>query len=303
MKLESDKFVTKYMIYDWGQKIYDWNRTSISVIDDYHLIVIKNTSYIYINNESAKDRKPKIDNISYTKVNLKTERSKNSDGSVLIKVHESDIDDDAINVIEFANLTDTSVIETRIGVEAIKDGRGKLQFKAPGVDVLLPIKAIDFTGAGEGAYLSFKEILNKDSLLTTSKGVKKVFQFEIAIYDKDGKKIKDMHQFSNDSKAKISITLTDKELEGTDISKLSAFNYNEEAGTVENLGGVYDQQNKTFTFETPHFSKFILGESDVFKGILPQTGSSIDMNSLIALASLMIVTGLGLILRKKVKAE
>lgn len=303
MKLENDKLVTKYMIYGWGQNISDWNRSSISVIDDYHLIVLKNTSYIYINNESAKYRKPVPVDVSEATVDIKTERIKNSDGSVLIKVHESNIDSDAINVIEFANLMDASVIETRINVAAIRDGRGKLQFKGPGVEVLLPIRAIDFTGVGEGAYLSFKEVLNNDDVLTTSKGVKKVFQFEVAIYDKDGKKIKDIHQFSNENKAKVSITLTDKELEGIDISKLAAFNYNEEAGIVENLGGIYEKQSKTFTFVTPHFSKFILGEVDVFNGILPQTGSSNDIVSLMSLGAIMIITGFVLIARKKVKVK
>jgi len=73
-------------------------------------------------------------------------------------------------------------------------GSGKLQFKTSGIDLALPIGAIDYTILSEGEYLSFKQIINtNDPLATSIKAVNKVFNFEVSIYNKDGGKVKDIY--------------------------------------------------------------------------------------------------------------
>lgn len=310
-ELVNDKFVEKYAV-----PVY---QDMLSVVDENHLVAADYERYIYIRNTAPTPVEPNNGGNSETtqnqdttggstvtpdtKISVTPQVTQNN-GSAVVTVNGSTINRDATNVIAPALTSDTNSVETKIGVAVIKDGKGNLELKSGSSDVVLPIGAVDFTGAGDGAYLSVKQIVNTtDPILKAIKGVSKLFEFDAAIYDKNGNKIKDIHQFNGSYKAKVTLKLTADDIKGLDTTKLAAFYYNESTGKFENLGGSYDSTSKTFTLETPHFSKYVLGAADASGAILPQTGSVIDMTLVMGIALIMIAAGAVIVLKKEKTAN
>jgi hypothetical protein len=95
------------------------------------------------------------------------------------------------------------------------------------------------------------------------KGVGEVYDFSLALYNKTGTKIEDVHDFNGDTKVKITIKLTDEQMKNLNTSKLGALYYNESSKKWDYVGGKYDATTKTFSFETEHFSKYTIAEVSV----------------------------------------
>jgi uncharacterized repeat protein (TIGR02543 family) len=58
----------------------------------------------------------------------------------------------------------------------------------------------------------------------------------------------------------IDIVLTDEQIKDLDVTKLSAYYFNEELKKWEFVGGSYKSSTKTFHFVTKHFSKYTIAE-------------------------------------------
>lgn len=85
-----------------------------------------------------------------------------------------------------------------------------------------------------------------------------------------------IHNFNG--KVQVTIQLTVDDIKNIDVTKLSAYYYNDQTKEWENLGGIYDSDAMTFTFETDHFSEFaIMAQSDNTQN--PEDGNNDDNNS------------------------
>ncbi|WP_029169222.1 hypothetical protein [Clostridium cellulovorans] len=87
------------------------------------------------------------------------------------------------------------------------------------------------------------------------------------------------------------LNLSAEDIAAINTGKLAVFYYNESTQNFENLAGSYDSTSNTFTFETTHLSKFVIGEADSVGNVLPQFGTFIDTTVLIAFGLTMILGG------------
>lgn len=163
-----------------------------------------------------------------------------------------------------------------------------------GVNVNIPYSVIDASLLVEGSQvvLAVKEIAN-DPIVKNLKGVKKVYDFNLAVENGgDSVTISNMKS----GKVTVTITLTNDELKGLDKSKLSVFYYNETTNKFEIMPTTIDG-NKV-TFETTHFSKFVIAEK-AESGQLPQTGGY-DGNMILFMGLVLVVGGAIALKRRKV---
>jgi hypothetical protein len=215
--------------------------------------------------------------------------------SAKLTLDAAQVTKDAANEL-VPNLTaDIQTVEAKIDAAAINGGTGSLKMNASNVVIELPFKAVDYDGTAQNSYVSVKQsIIANDPALSGLKNIGKVFDFSLGTYKQDGTKIKDIHNFKT-GKAKITVKLSNDDLKNLDQSKLSAFYYNEDTKKWESIGGTFDKNTLTFTFETPHFSKYTIAQTI---DPLPQTGALLNNMDLIIIALVLIILGTLLVLRK-----
>ncbi|GLC30978.1 LPXTG cell wall anchor domain-containing protein [Clostridium omnivorum] len=295
-KLEGDTFVKKYIVNPWmgGLKVYDDNHMVVGGEGGYGLTIIsiddKNTTTNPVGdkNTTTQPSTPETKEKFAVKIDNNTK-------SATVSLDSAQISKNGINEITPTISNDVQAVETRVDASAVNGGTGSLKMNASNVTMELPFSAVDYEGTTEGSYISVKQnIIANDPLLSAIKDIGKVFDFSLATYKQDGTKIKDIHNFKS-GKAKISIKLTNEDIKNLDTTKLSAFYYNEETKMWESVGGSFDKNAMTFTFETSHFSKYTIAQ---INGALPQTGTVLNNLDLIVLGFMFIVFG-ALFLGKK----
>lgn len=276
-KYENGNLVTKYEVYN------AFHNDRFHIYDDNNLVVYGDAGYKII-----------ASNVSETNNNTTTNSSTTND-SVVANLDTNKLNKNGVNEINPIISNGSQVVEARVDASAVNGGTGSLKMNASNVTIELPFSAVDYEGTTEGSYISVKQnIIANDPLLSTIKDIGKVFDFSLATYKQDGTKIKDIHNFKS-GKAKISVKLTNEDIKNLDTTKLSAFYYNEETKMWESVGGSFDKETMTFTFETSHFSKYTIAQ---INGALPQTGAVLNNLDLIVLGSVFIVFG-ALFLGKK----
>jgi lactocepin len=259
------------------------------------------------------------------KQSVKTD--KNSDGSVNVSVRKP-LDKDGSNVVT-SDATNSASFAFE-NADAIKGGKGSFTLNVGANSINLPFAAFDSNLIGNGSKVVINAKIAENSPLTKGlKAVNKVFTFE-ALVDSNGKQTP-VHSFSNEALATITLTLSDDELKGLDKSKLAVFYYNETTKAYEEMATKLDG-NKV-TFNTPHFSSYIVAEKQVASNTtgtntttttsgssantttstgstgtsaattstpaaMPKTGSVIDSNILVILG-LMALAGGAVIIRRK----
>ncbi len=188
--------------------------------------------------------------------------------------------------------------EVKLDAANVKGGQGSLKLNINALTLVLPFGAVDYTGTEQGSYIAMKSsVFSNDSLLNNIKDIGKLFEFSLTTHKSDGTLIKDIHNFVS-GKATISIKLTNEDISKLDVNKLAAFYYNESTKTWEVIGGTFNKDTMVFTFETSHFSKYTIAETN---NVLPQTGSFADTTSLMILSAIIIAIGIVLISRKESK--
>lgn len=287
-KIVNDVLIDKYVV--------NKEMNNLSVYDDNHLVVYGTPGYTIISN--GKVEEPTNPTTGPVQIPVDGTVNQMDNSTAIITVNSSKLDKNAENILTPNVLSGTNVVSVVFDALTIKDGKGSLTIKLPGGDINIPFSTIDLTGISEGAFITVKQTISTgDNIINKLRGIKKVFQFDMTIFDKNCNEIRDIHQFKN-GKAKVNIKLTAEDIKGLDVTKLAAFYYNETSKTWENMGGSFDKSSMTFTFETAHFSKFALLEADKTTN-LPKTGSPVDMTSLIIAGCLSLLAGCFLLLNKK----
>ncbi|MBK1809553.1 cadherin-like beta sandwich domain-containing protein [Clostridium sp. YIM B02505] len=196
-------------------------------------------------------------------------------------------------------------------ISGMLDGKDTLVVKANGIVINIPEKAVDTANLDGSEYIRVTEkILDSTEASELFKGLpsgiaplKDALSFTMQLFDKNGILIKDIHQFANGQKVKISIKLTADQIAGKDTSKLTMYYYDETKKEWVEIGGSFDKGTMLFSFETSHFTNFAILEkvttptttpttstpTEIVK--LPQTGSVVDFSSVVVAGSFMMVLG------------
>ncbi|MDP4143043.1 MAG: LPXTG cell wall anchor domain-containing protein [Bacillota bacterium] len=319
-KLEGDKFVPKYRFLNG---FYNF-----TVNDDNHMLAYETQyavdGYAIVNRNS--DEKP-------VPSSLQTNSTQQGDTVIVTPSNVNNIDADAAVEINPAIPSGTNNVKVDIPVGKIINGIGSAIIHGNDSTIEIPYCALDLANYYSAIYSATLEIGqsvnagNYRSLLQKTpagcKSLGKVFSFTIDAVS-NGSVVGSIHQFTNGQKVKVTINLTNEDLQGVDTSKLSAFYFDETTGSwVEISGGVYDAATKTYSFYTTHFSNFTLMQTGVTTAssqtgsnsntstnaaststtTLPKTGSAVDMNALIFAGLAAIVLGTCLLVRRKEKAQ
>jgi LPXTG-motif cell wall-anchored protein len=288
-KLEDQGFVDKYIV--------DSAMLGINVYDDQHLVTcgIVGFGYTPISIDQPSSAAPVPVNTDPAAPASEKFSTTINGKDALITLNSSKISKDAVNEIAPIIPTDVQTVEAKIDAASINGGTGSIKLNSNNVIVGLPFSTIDFNGISQGDFVNLKQnLVVGDPALNSLKSIGKIFDFSLSAYKQDGTKIKDIHTFKN-GKANISVKLSKDEISGLDITKIAAFYYNENTKQWEKVGGSYNKDTMTFTFDTGHFSKYTIAEVN---GILPQTGSVINFNNLMLLAFTFILIGSIMFFRK-----
>ncbi|MFA9397767.1 MAG: LPXTG cell wall anchor domain-containing protein [Clostridiaceae bacterium] len=301
---------------------------AFSIYDENHLIVYGEKGYTIISEGNPVEK----DENGISNVEIEPEVTQNGDNASV--AFSSD------NAVKGANnriniKTTDKTQNLMFDANQMKATNGTVVLKKDSMNIELPIETIDFTGVAEGDKVKFTSTTSQDNKIIASnmKAINKVFKFSLNVLDKDDKVKSSIHKFDA-GVAKITLQLTADDVKELDTSKLAVFYYNEDTEEYEKIeGGVFDKDNLTFTFETPHFSEFIIAESngdsvnvieenseattpevkpeattpevtkivdkDQSDEILPQTGSAINLSFFLVIGSIFMLLGIVLINKKR----
>jgi hypothetical protein len=179
---------------------------------------------------------------------------------LIINFDSSSISKDKVNEIKGVVSDTTKALEVKVNTDDIKGGTGSLLLPTNNVTMNIPFSIVDLSNAQAGSFLKLNQSANStDDSLKGIKGVGEVLNFNLALYNKEGTRLSEVHDFAA-GKVTINIQLTDAQIKNLDSSKLVACYYNEEKKQWDYVGGSFNSTTKTFTFETTHFSKYTIAE-------------------------------------------
>ncbi|GFP76141.1 hypothetical protein [Clostridium fungisolvens] len=220
-----------------------------------------------------------------------------SGANAVLTLDSKQISKDTENTVVPTLSNSVQTVETKFDAATTNGGKGSVKVTANNVSLVLPFSTIDYNGVNNGDYIKLREaIVKNDDSLNSIKDIGKLFDFSLEMYKNDGTKVKDIHIFKS-GKATISVKLTNDEIKNLDINKLSAFYYNENTKSWENVGGSYNKETMTFTFQTSHFSKYTIAQ---INGTLPQTGAIIDSTSIMLAALILILMGSTVLMKRNI---
>ncbi|MDU5110341.1 MAG: LPXTG cell wall anchor domain-containing protein [Clostridium sp.] len=210
-------------------------------------------------------------------------------------------------------------------IESLKNGKGSLNITMNnGVQLNLPLSAIDksLLDGAKDVTISL-EIVEDSAILKDINAVNKVFDFNLIVNKEDGSTF--IHNFK-DGQVEITISLTDKDLEGLNKDNLVVYYYNDATKKFEAMETKVE--GNEVTFKTPHFSKYVVAEklvdkdenvtkpeentnssdtnpsdtnskTEAGKGNLPNTGAVVSTSAILVIALAAVVVGGALFIRKK----
>ena len=236
------------------------------------------------------------------------------------KINPNEENEIKVNTEDSAKKVDVTIKD----VESLKNGTGALNITVNnGVKLNLPLSTIDksLLEGAKDVTISLDVIENSD-IVKDIKSVNKVFDFNLIVNNEDGNTF--IHNFK-DGQAEITLSLTDKELEGLNKDNIVVYYYNETEKKFEAMETKVAGNKVTFT--TSHFSKYIIAEklddsllvdkdenttkpeentnssntnnTEAGKGILPETGSVVSSSVILVLALVAVVIGGSLLIRRK----
>ncbi|GFZ29849.1 hypothetical protein CSC2_03750 [Clostridium zeae] len=324
-KLEGNEFIKKYIV-DSGLKaleVYDdknlvacgivgFGYTPIAIADPAEKPLdnnidnnANNTTNTNINNNTSKNSESASNNSSTNANNTSVQQVINKEkfnvdvngANAVLTLDSKQISKDSENTVVPTLSNSVQTVETRFDAVTTNGGKGSVKVNANNVSLVLPFSTIDYNGVNNGDYIKLREaIVKNDDSLSSIKDIGKLFDFSLEMYKNDGTKLKDIHSFKNGN-ATISVKLTNVEVKNLDINKLSAFYYNENTKSWENVGGSYNKGTMTFTFQTSHFSKYTIAQ---INGTLPQTGVIMDSTSIMLVALILILMGSIVLMKKNI---
>lgn len=207
-------------------------------------------------------------------------------------------------------------------IESLKNGTGSLNISINNdVKMNLPLSLIDKSLLDGAKDVTIKlDIMENSDIIKNIKAVNKVFDFNLLINKEDG--TVNVHNF-NDGQAEVTLTLSDKDLEGINKDNILVYYYNEAEKKFEAMETVVN--GNEVTFKTSHFSKYVIAEkmevskddssstnknstgandtvenkNESGKGQLPETGSRVSSTTVLVLAIVAVAIGGTMSFRKR----
>jgi LPXTG-motif cell wall-anchored protein len=202
--------------------------------------------------------------------------------------------------------TDSSTSEAVTPVSSLVNSKNTILVEGEHATLTIPSAAISLAGLTDANYLKvFQKVVEENTAekLTDERPsgldlVSYILDFNVKLFNSKDEIIKDIHNFDNNEKVKISIKLTDDQLKNMNPSEMAMFYYDETQNKWVELGGEFDSNTKEFTYYTSHFTKFAVMGKTVTDN-LPKTGSVIDGRILALLGFMLISAGAYMVINRK----
>lgn len=289
--IKNDNILRKYEICS--------NMNHLLVYDENNMIVSSPFGYTSINKNSNTVSEIQKEN-SFQAGTKVIETSNIEDiGSGFCKVTIENLDANSANGLNETLEQGMRGIEVFIkDVESIKNGTGSLVLKVSNNAMInIPFSVINkrLLDGAEGIRFRFYTEEN-NSIIKNLKAVGKIFNFNLSIINSNGEI--DIHNFA-DGSSDISLTLMENEMESVDKEKAVVFYYNEGSGEFEMMSSRVEGNN--VTFNTSHFSKFIVAETVAVptQEVLEETGSIISIKTLSIISLILISIGTVVFFRRR----
>ena len=184
-------------------------------------------------------------------------------------------------------------------IESIKAGVGSLIMKiSNNATINIPFSVINekLLDGAEAIRFRFYTDDNTD-IIKNLKAVDKIYNFDLSIVSSSGEI--DIHNFA-DGSSDIKLTLLENEIESLDKEKTVVFYYNEGSKEFEMMSSRVEGND--VTFNTNHFSKFIIAETVAVPtpDVLEETGSSISIKTLSMISIILISIGTVIFFRRRI---
>ncbi|MEG0611539.1 MAG: InlB B-repeat-containing protein, partial [Clostridium sp.] len=204
---------------------------------------------------------------------------------------------------------DSNTKEVKSLIGYLTSGKNTIVVNTEVANLIIPANVVNISDLEGVDYLKtvqkIKDEISKKPLIeklpSDISPVGNIIDFNLQLFDSKDKLIKDIHEFANNQKVRISIKLTSDDLKNVDTDNLSMYYYDEKEKQWIELGGSFDKTTMEFSYDTSHFSTFAVMEkqkSSLQEPVLPQTGSLISANDLAALGGAIMLTGATLMRRK-----
>lgn len=219
----------------------EYDGKAIDTAGDYELVV---TAKDKVGNEGKT-------NIKFTVKQATTSTSKGNKGELVLGDVKSNYETLVLDGKEFNNA------EAKINTEILTDSNKFITVKTKGGDITVPTALINDKDI-KSVVISKEEVKPWENSSLGFKFLGKVYDLEIKAELKDGTE-KLISKFQN-NKVKLAFKLNDEEVKNLDTAKLGAFYFDEikkEWSAIDN--GAFDKGSLTYTFETTHFSKYVVG--------------------------------------------
>jgi len=157
--------------------------------------------------------------------------------------------------------------ETKIPTDYLKSRDNTLVITNTVADLTIPASAIDLVDSADHIKVIEKVVTPETNTVqglfsnlpsNVAGMVGNPIRLNVQLLDANDALIKDIHEFSNNKKVKVTIKLTAAQIASLDASKLSMYYYDETSRTWVELGGSFDPSTREFTFDAPHFTNFAI---------------------------------------------
>jgi len=171
------------------------------------------------------------------------------------------------NTYDFPSSSTGNTDESRISVDYLKSRDNTLVINNTTAALAIPASAIDLVNGADNIKVTEKVVTPETNTVqglfsnlpsSVAKMVGNPISLNAQLLDENGGFIKDIHEFSNNQKVKVTIKLTTAQIAGLGTTKLSMHYYDETSRTWVELGGSFNSTTMEFTFYTQHFTNFAI---------------------------------------------
>lgn len=174
-------------------------------------------------------------------------------------------------IIEMSSETDSGISIDADAFDQLKDSNKDLELDGDVIDIVIPADAFDDTGMppfNTTIEMTVEEMTAEEvdeAIVDSMDDVGGLFAVGDRIFEFNASwstpsKTEEVTEFQ--SALTITIELTEEDIKGTDPDKIGVYYYNEDSGEWEYVGGHYDEETNTLTFETDHFSFYTIMQYD-----------------------------------------
>lgn len=291
-RIENDILSRKYEVS------LDMNR--LFVYDENNIIVASPYGYTSINKNSINGSEIQKENNFPEGSKIIEQSNIENIGSGFCKATIESLDPNGYNGLNITLEEGMRGIEVFIkDIESIRSGTGSLILEINNnATIEIPFSVINkkLLDGAEGIRFRFYTEDNAN-IIKNLKAVNKIFNFNLSIVNSSGEI--DIHNFA-DGSSDIKLTLLENEIEAIDKEKAVVFYYNEGSEEFEMMSSRVN--GNEVTFNTNHFSKFIIAETVAVPTpeALEETGSLISIKTLSMASLILILIGVCIFYRRRI---